>query len=65
MGHTKTSGVGWGGCPVGPTLAAVARVEPRAVPGAHGRIYTGHSGGVELRELAALLVVGQIFIRVV
>lgn len=55
---------GWGVL-AGPTLAAVAGVEPGAVPGAHGRIDTGHGGRVELRQLAALLIVGQIFICVV
>lgn len=46
------------------TLANVACIKPWAIPGAHGRVNTGHSGGVNLGEFAGLLGVCQFIIRV-
>lgn len=41
--------------PVGLTLATVACIEPWAIPGAHGRVYTGNSGRIDLWVFAGLL----------
>lgn len=46
------------------TLATVACIKPRAIPGAHGRVYTGYSGRVELWVFTGLLGVCQVILCV-
>lgn len=50
--------------PVYLTLATVACVEPWAIPGAHCRVYTWHSGRVNLRVFTGLREVCQVILCV-
>lgn len=42
------------------TLAAIAGVQPWAIPRLHGRVHAGYGCGVELWQLIGLLAVRQI-----
>lgn len=46
------------------TLASIAGVHSRPIPGVHSTVHAGHRGGVHVRELARLLYWGGVLLTI-